>query len=280
MKRNFIFILFILMSFQLLSTPNALNPDNTGSVETEGQTFSIDMVYVEGGTLTMGDTSNGGGVYKKHTRQVTVPSFYLGKFEVTQKQWVEVMGSNISHWKGNDLPVEGISSYECLVFCNKLSLKEGLTPCYTGERSMTDCNWSANGYRMPTEAEWQFAAIGGKLSHDYKYSGSDTLDNVAWYKNNSGSKTHPVGLKQPNELGIYDMTGNVKEWCWDWSGGGEYYSDNPVFNPKGPEASTERVIRGGSWSSTIKNCQVEYRDSDVPDHRYSRNYGFRVCRNK
>ncbi len=280
MKRTLILIVLILISFHLFSTPNALIIDNSSSVDTEDQTVSIDMIYVEGGTLTMGDTSKGRGVYKKHTRQVTVSSFYLGKYEVTQKLWEEVMGHNISKWKGNDLPVQGISSYECLVFCNKLSLKEGLTPCYSGERSMTNCDWSANGYRMPTEAEWQYAAIGGKQSNNYEYSGSNTLDDVAWYKNNSGSKTHPVGQKQPNELGIFDMTGNVKEWCWDWSGATEYYSTKPAVNPKGEKASTERVLRGGSWSSSIKDCQVENRDSDVPDHRYSRNYGFRVCRNK
>jgi formylglycine-generating enzyme required for sulfatase activity len=281
MKRISILIVFMLVNYLLFSTNATRSESDTSSVNTKEQGQSIDMVYVEGGTLTMGDTTTGEGiVYKKHTRQVTVSSFYLGKYEVTQKQWVEVMGYNLSHWKGDDLPVEGVSSYECLEFCNKLSLKEGLTPCYSGERSMTECDWTANGYRLPTEAEWQFASKGGNLSNDYDYSGSNNLDDVAWYKKNSGKKTHQIGQKQPNELGFYDMSGNVKEWCWDWMGAAEYYSTKPAVNPKGEDAGIYRVQRGASWSSKLKECLVEERDSFWPDVRYSRNSGFRVCRNK
>ena len=279
MKRTLILVVLILIIIHLFSTPNALIVDNSSSVDTEDQTAFIDMVYVEGGTFTMGNPAGKVGDLEIPVHQVTVSSFYLGKYEVTQKQWVEVMGFNHSKWIGNDLPVTGASSYECLVFCNKLSIKEGLTPCYSGERSMTTCDWTANGYRLPTEAEWEYAAKGGKQSNDYKYSGSNNLDDVAWYKNNSGKITHPVGQKQPNELGIYDMTGNVREWCWDWLDT-DYYKKSPADNPKGPKVGYYRVMRGGAWDNKDKNCPVMMRDCLEPDFTYVRVNGFRVCRNK
>ena len=231
------------------------------------------MVFVKGGTFQMG--SNNGESDEKPIHTVTVNDFYIGKYEVTQKQWKEVMGNNPSYFKGDNLPVEKISWYDALRFCNKLSGEEGLTPCYTGIGALSRCNFSANGYRLPTEAEWEYVARGGNKSRAYKYSGSNNCGDVAWYSGNSGSKTHSVGKKQANELGIYDMSGNVWEWCNDWYDG-NYYSSSPRDNPQGPNSSPDRVFRGGSWNCNGYYCRVAYRNYFYPDVSF--NFGFRFSR--
>ena len=199
-------------------------------------------------------------------------------------------------------PVEIVSWYDAIVYCNLLSIKEGLTPCYTIKGS-TDpalwgtsptssgaedydnwesvtCNFNADGYRLPTEAEWEYAARGGQAgitdgSWEYKYSGSNTLDDVAWNYNNSDSKTHEVGKKQANALGLYDMSGNVYEWCWDWYDGSGYPSGTE--DPAGPDTGSGRVVRGGSWSYGASSCTASYRGSFSPYLRhFSR--GFRLVR--
>ncbi len=137
-------------------------------------------------------------------------------------------------------------------------------------------NWDANGYRLPTEAEWEYAARGGNQSQGYTYSGGNNLDDVAWYGYNSGSVTHEVGTKQPNELGIYDMSGNVWEWCNDWYDG-NYYSNSPIYNPKGPSSGSRRVRRGGGWSREPNCCRVADRDYDFPTSSYG-DLGFRIAR--
>ena len=169
------------------------------------------------------------------------------------------MGSNPSKFKGDNLPVEQVSWNDIQEFITKLNTMTGKT------------------FRLPTEAEWEYAARGGNKSKGYKYSGSNTLDNVAWYTNNSSSKTHPVGQKQPNELGLYDMSGNVWEWCQDWYGS---YSSSSQTNPTGPSSGSYRVLRGGSWYHFARICRVSYRLNSDPDDRYNLN-GFRlVCRSK
>lgn len=231
---------------------------------------------------------------EKPVHQVSVKPFYIGKYEVTQEEWKEVMGSNPSKWKGGNLPVEQVSWYDILKYCNLRSLVEGLTPCYsiggsTNPNHWGDvptssnvtwnavtCNWSANGYRLPTEAEWEFAARGGVKSQGYKYSGSNDIGSVAWYYENSGNKTHVVGTKAANELGIYDMSGNVREWCWDWYSG-SYYSSSPKDNPTGPKSGSERVRCGGSWNDYAGNCTVSYRFYYEVSSSYH-HLGFRVCR--
>ena len=234
----------------------------------------VEMVFVEGGTFTMGDTWGDGSSDEQPTHQVTLNSFYISKYEVTQAQYREVMGTNPSNFTGDNLPVEKVSWYNAVTFCNALSQREGLTPCYVIDGTNTTCNFNANGYRLPTEAEWEYAARGGAQATNTKYSGSNTPGDVAWYYDNSGSQTHDVGTKQANELGIYDMSGNVWEWCWDWYGS---YSSSAQTNPIGPASGSSRVFRGGSWNNITGNIRVANRGSFNPTGTRSY-YGFRISR--
>ena len=206
------------------------------------------MVYVEGGTFTMGATSEQKKPYvdEKPTHRVSLSSFYIGKYEVTQSLWKAVMGSNPSDWKGDNLPVENVSWNDSQTFLRKLNAMTG------------------KNFRLPTEAEWEYAARGGNLSRGYQYSGSKKIDDVAWYEDNSGGKTHPVGTKAPNELGIYDMSGNVWEWCQDWYGDYHGYSQT---NPTGPSSGSLRVLRGGCWIIRARFCRVADRSHLTPDGR-------------
>ena len=205
----------------------------------------IEMVYVEGGTFHMG--SNNWEDDERPVHTVQLKSFYIGKYEVTQKQWKEIMGFNTSKFKGCDnCPVETVSWNDVQEFIRKLNAKTGLH------------------YRLPTEAEWEYAARGGNKSRGYKYSGSNNIDEVGWYYGNSGKKTHPVGMKQPNELGIYDMTGNVWEWCSDWYDR-YYYSKSPAENPKGPDKGMLKVLRGGAWLNNVYYCRTAIRGRRYPD---------------
>jgi formylglycine-generating enzyme required for sulfatase activity len=207
--------------------------------------------------------------WEKPSHQVTVSDFYIGKYEVTQKEWREVMGSDPQElrFKGCDnCPVERVSWEDIQQFLAKLNAKTGKV------------------YRLPTEAEWEYAARGGSSGRGYKYSGSNNLDEVAWHYGNSGSKTHPVGQKKVNELGLCDMSGNVWEWCADWYGD---YSSGAQTNPKGPSSGGDLVFRGGSWSVFRRvlrggswfsdGCRVSFRRDDTPSNRDDGN-GFRVAR--
>jgi formylglycine-generating enzyme required for sulfatase activity len=231
------------------------------------------MVYVEGGTFQMGSTNGNSNEKPVHT--VTVKSFYMGRTEVTQKEWREVMENNPSAFKGDNLPVENISWYEAVEYCTKLSLKEGLTPAYRGSGDAIACDFNASGYRLPTEAEWEYAAKGGAKDYlIYEYAGSNNVDGVAWYSGNSGNTTRPVGTKQPNSLGLYDMSGNVWEWCWDWYGS---YGGGNQTNPAGASSGTYRVERGGSWFHDAAYVRSAFRNSDTPSSRYYA-LGFRLVR--
>ena len=219
---------------------------------------SFQMVEVRGGTFTMGATSEQGDANddEKPTHEVTLSDYYIGKTEVTQALWEAVMGNNPSYFQGKSLPVENISWNDCKTFIVKLNALTGKT------------------FRMPTEAEWEYAARGGSKSRGYKYSGSNRLGDVAWYYDNSDLKTHEVGTKSPNELGLYDMNGNVWEWCSDWYGD---YSSASQTNPKGPDSGTNRVYRGGSLcdDASICRCSGHRSDSD-PGNRFS-TLGLRLC---
>jgi formylglycine-generating enzyme required for sulfatase activity len=233
-----------------------------------------EMAFVQGGSFQMGSTN--GDDDEKPLHWVKVNDFYIGKHEVTQKEWKEVMGSNPSHWKGDNLPVEKVSWYDAVEFCNKKSRAEGLTPCYSGIGENIKCNFSANGYRLPTEAEWEYAARGGNKSKGYKYAGSNSIADVAWYDANSGQKTHTIGTKLANELALFDMTGNVWEWCYDFYID-DYYKKSPFSNPQGARFTKVRSFRGGSWSFSEIGCRIVNRLSYYPD--CSLNYiGFRLAR--
>ena len=211
--------------------------------------ISIDMVRVEAGTFTMGATAEMEDPYddEKPTHQVTLTNdYYIGKYEVTQALWQAVMGDNPSRFNGDNLPVENVSWDDCQEFISQLNRITGKT------------------FRLPTEAEWEYAARGGNKSQGYQYSGSNNLSDVAWYWGNSGEKTHAVGTKQPNELGIYDMSGNVWEWCQDRKG---EYSSSSQTNPTGANSGSNHEYRGGSWCYNARYCRSSYRGSSMPDSR-------------
>ncbi len=232
------------------------------------------MIFIQGGTYQMGSTDGDSDERPVHT--VTVSDFYMSKYEVTQKLYEELMGTNPSYFTGENLPVELISWYDAVAFCNALSDKEGLTPVYTINGTSVTWDQNADGYRLPTEAEWEYAAGGGS-SNRSKWAGTDSessLSNYAWYNSNSGSQTHPAGTKEPNSLGLYDMSGNVLEWCWDWYG---TYSSSSQTNPAGPVSGPSRVLRGGSWVSSATYCRVAYRYSNAPSRRHNL-VGFRLVR--
>ena len=259
-----------------------------------------------------------GGNCTLNGKEVTLSSFWISKYEVTQEEFESVMTGNQNGIEPNpsyfsDSPAEGevqerrpvemVSWYDAIVYCNLLSIKEGLTPCYTikgftdpagwgtsptstGAEDYDDwesvtCDFNANGYRLPTEAEWEYAARGGKpgmtdSSWNYDYSGSDTIDDVAWYLGNSDSKTHEVGKKQANSLGLYDMSGNVWEWCWDWYGSSSGYPSG-TEDPAGPVTGSHRVKRGGDWYFIDSFCAVSFRYHNSPYYR-SISDGFRLVR--
>ena len=231
------------------NTSHSGSTSSTVSLSAELNKLINNMVYVSGGTFTMGGTSEQGSDafdQEKPTHSVTLSSYYICKYEVTQALWRAVMGSNPSNFKGDNLPVESVSWNDCQAFINRLN-------SYTGRN-----------FRLPTEAEWEFAARGGNYSRHYKYSGSNYIGDVAWYDSNSGHRTHPVGTKQPNELGLYDMSGNVHEWCSDWDGS---YSSNSQSNPTGPNSGFRRVLRGGSWYGYARVCRSSFRYCDSPVFR-------------
>ena len=222
------------------------------------QNLINNMVRVEGGTFTMGATPEQGSDAdddEKPAHQVALSSFSIGKYEVTQEEWEAVMGSNPSYFKGAKKPVERVSWDDCQTFIRKL-------------KELTGRN-----FRLPTEAEWEFAARGGTKSRGYKYAGDDDLDNVAWYYDISGNSVHDVGTKSPNELGLYDMSGNVLEWCQDWIGS---YGSSAQTNSKGPSSGSYHVNRGGSWDSGTRSCRVSYRSRYGPSDQYGL-LGFRLA---
>jgi len=237
---------------------------NSGYSQGGNQDFTEDawginmkMIWVEGGEFMMGCTSEQGNCYddEKNVRRVTVDGFYIGMLEVTQSQWEKVVGTNPSKFRGPNLPVEQVSWDKAMEFCRLLSNKTGKT------------------YTLPTEAQWEYAARGGKKADGTKYAGSNMIDAVAWYEDNSGSSTHPCGTKRANALGIYDMSGNVRELCKDWYSSS--YASYDTNNPTGPSSGSYRVYRGGCWSRSTGYCRVAIRYGNSPGYSSS-DLGFRV----
>ena len=226
------------------NTSHSGSTSSTVSLSAELNKLINNMVYVSGGTFIMGGDESSD---QTPTHSVTLSSYYICKYEVTQALWRAVMGSNPSKFKGDNLPVEQVSWNDCQTFINRLN------------------NYTGRNFRLPTEAEWEFAARGGNYSRHYKYSGSNYISDVAWYCDNSGNRTHPVGIKQANELGLYDMSGNVWEWCSDWYGSYSSYSQS---NPTGATSGFGRVERGGNWCGLARYCCSSHRSYYAPGNSF------------
>ena len=219
----------------------------------------IEMISLPGGTFTMG--TNEGNADEGPAHKVTVSPFWIDKYEVTHDQFAKVQLPDPSHWQENlKTPVERVRWRDAKAYCNERSRAEGLTPCYNEKTTEWDCDYSANGYRLPTEAEWEYADRAGSESL-YTGGSPEALRQYAWFATNSDQKTHPVGQKKPNAWGIYDMDGNVSEWCEDVYSA-TYYKESPAVDPKGPpnpEKDVKRVMRGGNWSAPAEACRVTFR---------------------
>lgn len=299
--------LLIFCFIAVLAAAGGCATDQSSSAHSDSPKASDNLVFVRGGSFKNTNSTNYFG------KGVTLSSFYIGRCEVTQKEWVEVMGRNPAKFRGDDLPVEMVTWYDCVAYCNRRSIQEGLKPYYDIDQDKKDPNnkkdpnfegdldtikWTvtinagAHGYRLPTEAEWEYAAGGGEQSKSYAYSGSDDIDKVAWYWKNSGDtgltgfwswpaiennhgRTRAVGGKEPNELGLYDMSGNVREWCWDWYGD----LQTNVTDPKGSTSGYGRVWKGGGWIGAEFCCQPSFRGS-LAANGTGPDQGFRVCRNR
>ncbi len=237
--------------------------------------FAGEMVLVKGGTFTMGDAK---GKADEKPRSVTVSSFYMDKYEVTQKEYMAVMGQNPSKFQYDDHPVERIRWTDAALFCNMRSKAEGLKPCYTPRT--WECDFTANGYRLPTEAEWEYACRAGSKGRLYFNGNEKQLAAYGWTRVNAGDSTQAVGKKKPNAFGLFDMYGNVAEWCND------FYTEAPEGgkDPRGPKSGAKRVLRGGSWQERPKNISSSARKADDPATadicQGYETYGFRCVRNK
>ena len=249
-------------------------------------TFKPEMVYVEGGTFTMGSSKKDPKAEKDEfdAREVTVSSFDMSKFEVTVYEWSNFIKENknmkmppAQKWGlNNDFPITNVTWEDAIWFCNWLSKKNFLEPVYSIKNGQIHCDFDKSGFRLPTEAEWEFAAKGGNLSKGTIYSGNNNLDITAWYGKNSNKSPKTVGTKIPNELGLYDMTGNVWEWCWD-NYNEYYYSYGESVNPTGPEKGLNRSLRGGSWDTMDPYLRIANR-SNVNQKDSNGYYGVRVVK--
>ncbi len=277
-----IIFFFILVLSSLMFSQNATEQSNSQAKTNT----SSDFILVEGGTFMMGN--NDAESCEKPAHKVKLNDFSICKHEVTQGEWQAIMGEIPGISRGDNYPVNQVFFESALIYCNRLSIKEGRTPCYTveGKPLINDsgvfddlpvCDFKSNGYRLPTEAEWEYAARGGNKSKGFVYSGSNNIDEVAWYEDNSDAKVHPVCTKAPNELGIYDMSGNVDEYCWD-KFDCDAYENSPAENPVFREESQE-IFRGGCVQYGAGSCPV-YRRQFYQGTTYIYVIGFRLVTSK
>ena len=239
--------------------------------------LGVEMVVIPGGWFEMGSAH--GNPDERPVHRVWVDGFLMDRFEVTQALYEQLMTANPSHFKGTNRPVEQISWANAALFCNMRSRAEGLEPCYDEETG--ECNYNANGYRLPTEAEWEYACRAGTTTRYFFGQDPRQLKLYAWYADNSEKRTHPVGQKRPNPWGLYDMYGNVAEWCNDMYAP-DYYAHSPSRNPHGPKEGKRYVLRGGSWKSSAEVCRSADRFAEDPgfeDACFARDtIGFRCVR--
>jgi sulfatase modifying factor 1 len=245
------------------------------SKETNAES-ETEMVLLAGSSFTMGDENE----VDAQPHEVFVSSFYIDRCPVTQEQYEKVMGENPSRWKGGQNPVEQIRWSDAARYCNARSALEGLRPCY--DLNTWECDFDANGYRLPTEAEWEYACRAGTKTAYYFGNDLSKLKNYAWFEENSRAKPQPVGQKPPNPWGLHDMCGNVWEWCNDFYKV-DYYQESPKDNPKGPKTGETKVVRGGAWKFSAESCRSAYRYNEDPGYAdvcfgYDI-YGFRCVRN-
>jgi formylglycine-generating enzyme required for sulfatase activity len=238
--------------------------------------------YIPAGEFWMGsdDESGHSDEYPRHQVKITKP-FYMAQSQVTQAQWKAVMGSDLSYFKGTNLPVDQVSWFDCIRFCNAISQADGLDPVYiigSGDGTTMELDLDRNGYRLPTEAEWEYAA---KAGTELTYAGSNTVDEVAWYSSKPGSKTHPVAQKKANAWGLFDLSGNVFEWCNDkWNESAYQGRTSVTTDPiEWVESVFSHVCRGGSWRSCADGCRVSFRYGHGVGGRWNR-LGFRFLRGK
>lgn len=269
----------------------ALPACRDGTSPSEQEQRDNRMVFVAGGSFVMGTNDLDAEYSQQPAHPVRVSDFYISRYEITQREYLAIWGSNPSHSQNPDNPVERVSWPDAVRYCNLRSISEGLQPAYwlRGSADPWDWGWSdsvihdslscdfqADGYRLPTEVEWNWAALGGINTHQFSYSGGNDIAQVCWYNGSAGNLCHAVGLLQPNELGLHDLSGNVWEFCWDRFG---LYSDATQIDPGGPGTGGFRVLRGGSWLSAPGLCTVKYRSSAAPGYK-NLHIGFRVVRSQ
>lgn len=248
---------FVVLAALAMMACNKAEPEQaSGQAEESGS--EIKMILIPAGHFMMGSERD---IDTKPVAKVSVDAFYMDATEVTQEIYEKIIEENPSRILGRKDPVEQVTWLDAIKFCNARSKSEGLEVCYDMETRT--CNFEANGYRLPTEAEWEYACRAGEEGNYYFGSDPSKLKANGWFKGNSRNRHHAVGMKAPNAFGLYDMSGNVQEWCNDWYGV-RYYRDRPESNPRGPDAGEKKVLRGGCWNKTAESCSNWIRDNDYP----------------
>jgi len=260
---------------ELSSVSSAILVDSAAIADAAPK-LAIAEATIPAATFTLGANDSFTDIKPEH--KVSVSSFFMAKYEVSQGEYLAIMGSNPCKSQDSGLPLESVTWYDAVTFCDALSLAKGLDAVYAINGATVSADFSKDGYRLPTEAEWEYAARGTATDAFTTFAGSDTIGEVAWYGDNSDNASHPMGKKKANAFGLYDMSGNVAEWCWDWYGSTYEGYGSALTNPTGPATGTERVRRGGDFHNNDNSAQVVYRYHQTPTAKYN-NVGFRVCRN-